>query len=204
MTNLDTFVHDFARGFEAADAKRPIAVNQRSGQAFGPGIGPHSETRTVDLVMQELSGLDPARYSRFETGVPYVTASRQKCDLCIGAPPSWEWVLEVKMLRLLGDNGQPNDNILMHILSPYPAHRSALTDCTKLFNSGLRGRKGIIIYGYEATDWPLSEAIDAFEVLARARAALGPRATAHFRNLVHPVHREGAVFGWELLGATAA
>ena len=23
----------------------------------------------------------------------------------------------------------PNDNILMHILSPYPAHRSAVTDC---------------------------------------------------------------------------
>jgi len=27
----------------------------------------------------------------------------------------------------MGDNGKPNDNMLMHILSPYPAHRSALT-----------------------------------------------------------------------------
>ena len=30
-------------------------------------------------------------------------------------------------LRLKGDNGKPNDNMLMHILSPYPQHRSALT-----------------------------------------------------------------------------
>ena len=30
-------------------------------------------------------------------------------------------IQEVKMLRLMGDNGKPNDNMLMHILSPYPA-----------------------------------------------------------------------------------
>jgi hypothetical protein len=39
------------------------------------------------------------------------------------------------MLRLMGDNGKPNDNMLMHILSPYPAHRSAVTDCAKLVRS---------------------------------------------------------------------
>jgi hypothetical protein len=39
------------------------------------------------------------------------------------------------MLRLMGDNGKPNDNMLMHILSPYPSHRSALTDCQKLLRA---------------------------------------------------------------------
>jgi hypothetical protein len=34
--------------------------------------------------------------------------------------PSWEWAIEIKMPRLMGDNGKPNDNMLMHILSPYP------------------------------------------------------------------------------------
>lgn len=67
------------------------------------------------------------------------------------------------MLRMLGDNGKPNDNILMHILSPYPAHRSALTGCTKLLESGLPGRKAIIIFGYEYEDWPMTPAINAFE-----------------------------------------
>jgi hypothetical protein len=104
------------------------------------------------------------------------------------------------MLRFLGDNGQPNDNILMHILSPYPEHRSALTDCTKLLASGLNGRKAILIYGYEADEWPLAPAIDAFEVLAQVRVSLGPRQWAGFENLIHPVHQRGVVFGWELLG----
>lgn len=35
--------------------------------------------------------------------------------------------VEVKMLWLMGDNGKTNDNMIMYILSPYPAHRSALT-----------------------------------------------------------------------------
>ena len=53
------------------------------------------------------------------------------------------------MLRLMGDNGKPNDNMLMHILSPYPKDRSALTDCAKLLGSGLVGRKAIVIYGFD-------------------------------------------------------
>jgi hypothetical protein len=39
-----------------------------------------------------------------------------------------ESVRFVKMLRLMSDNNKPNDNMLMHILWPYLAHRSALTD----------------------------------------------------------------------------
>jgi hypothetical protein len=46
--------------------------------------------------------------------------------------------VEVKMLRLMGDNGKPNDNMLMHILSPYPDDNSALTDCQRLAASGFR------------------------------------------------------------------
>lgn len=61
---------------------------------------------------------------------------RQKCDLCVGASSSWDWAIEIKMLRLMGDNGKPNDNMLMHILSPYAGDRSALTDCVKLLESG--------------------------------------------------------------------
>ncbi len=44
------------------------------------------------------------------------------------------------MLRLMGDNGKANDNMLMHILSPYPSHRSALTDCEKLLGAWLAGQ----------------------------------------------------------------
>ena len=68
------------------------------------------------------------------------------------------------MLRLMGDNGKLNDNMITHILSPYPAHRSALTDCTKLVISQLGKHKAILIYGYDYPDWPMDPVIDAFEM----------------------------------------
>lgn len=89
--------------------------------------------------------------------------------------------------------------MLMHILSPYPAHRSAVTDCKKLMASGFSARKGILIFGYESEEWPLRPAIDAFEALGSRAVALGPGAEAGFDGLMHPVHRSGAVFAWELL-----
>jgi hypothetical protein len=102
------------------------------------------------------------------------------------------------MLRLFGDNGNLNDNMLMHILSPYPEHRSALTDCEKLVESGLAGVKAILIYGFESAEFPTAPAIKAFELLARDRVTLSDRAEACFRNLIHPVHTSGIVVAWDI------
>ncbi len=196
---LDRFVDDFARALIAADTARPSATNARSKVAFQPGIGPHSEAQTVKLVNAQLERLAPETYGgRLAYGVPYPEAPRQKCDLCVGKGPEWDWAVEIKMLRILGDNGKANDNILMHILSPYPEHRSALTDCEKLVGSRLGRRKAILIYGYDADAWPLEPAIGAFEALARARVLLGKRLSAEFRGLIHPVHSRGSVYAWEL------
>lgn len=123
--------------------------------------------------------------------------TRSRCDLVLG--PDGDWAIEIKMLRVMGDNGKPNDNILTHILSPYPGKRSALTDCEKLLNSHLPGRKGIVVFGYEYIGWPMSPVIRAFELLAAARVELVERYEAKAPGLVHPVHSEGAVFGWEVV-----
>ena len=81
--------------------------------------------------------------------------------------PDWTWAIEVKTLRFFGDDGKLNDNMLMHLLSPYAEHRSALTDCDKLARSALHGRKGVLIFGYDHAAWPLDPAIEAFATLAR-------------------------------------
>src|SRR3990172_13444865 len=164
MVTLEQFVTDFARGMKLADQRQPVAVNARRKIAFQAGIGPHSETETVKLVMIELAALTPEAYRQYRIGVPYPEKSRQKCDLCLGKPPSWEWAVEVKMLRLFGDNGKLNDNMLMHILSPYPEHRSALTDCDKLATSGLQGQKAVVIYAFDTPHFPVEPAIRAFEL----------------------------------------
>lgn len=196
---LGEIVADFAGGIVLADARRPVAVNVRSKEQFQPGIGPHSEAQTVELVITELMALKPHLYAeRVGLGVPYPENQRQKCDLCLGQPQAWDWAVEVKMLRILGDNGKANDNILMHIFSPYPAHRSAVTDCSKLAATSLAPKRAILIYGYDAEGWPLDPAIDAFEVLASRQVRLGMRHRADFSGLVHRVHASGRVYGWEI------
>ena len=102
------------------------------------------------------------------------------------------------MLRLLGDNEKANDNMMGQILSPYPGHGSALTDCTKLLASQLGTHKAILIYGFDHARWPMDPAIEAFEVLATRKVTLTSCAVASFDGLIHPVHQRGRVFGWEV------
>ncbi len=196
---LSQFVQEFALGMEAADARGPRAASSRSGTLYQPGLGPHTEAATVHLVMGEMTAAHPDRYGQYDESVPYPNIVRQRCDLCLGIAPAWDWTIEVKMLRMMGDNGRPNDNMITHILSPYPQHRSALTDCQKLRASGFSGRKAIVIYAYEYPDWAAGPAVEAFEALAGRQVTLGMRETASFSGLVHPVHEAGAVFGWELV-----
>lgn len=201
---LGELVEDFATAMESVDARRPQAVNQRSKEAYQPGIGPHTEAGTVALVMHELARTKPNTYASHSLGVPYPGASRQKCDLCLGAPLSWEWAIEVKMIRMLGDNGKPNDNLPTHMLSPYPSHRSALTDCVKLVRSGLGNREAILMYGYDADEFPVMDLVEAFTTLANSRVDLGPMVRAQFEGLIHPVHQRGVVVAWELSALSSA
>lgn len=197
MTDLATLAIDFAAALMAADAKRPVAINQRTKQSFQPGIGPHSEARAIRLAVCEMQTTHPERYAAITFDVPYPNRSRQKCDLLIGEGAQKLFV-EGKLLRILGDNGKPNDNMLMHILSPYPQHRSAVTDCEKLRASGFDGRRAVLIFGYSYEGWPLEPAISAFEVIARRQGQFGPRSSAPFSSLCHPVHSAGEVFIWEI------
>jgi hypothetical protein len=176
---------DFAEGMMLADARAPTWGPYR------PGLGPHPEVQTVALVMAELARTHPATYGTFQTGVSYLNAPRQKCDLLIS--PVVHGAIEVKMLRFMGDNGKTNDNMLMHILSPYTKHRSALTDCQKLVGSGFEKPHALLIYGYDYDDWPMEPTVEAFEQLARYRVQLGSRHYANFADLIHPVHQRGGV-----------
>ncbi len=197
MIDLQSLADDFAAALAAADARRPVAINQRTKQPFQPGIGPHSEAQAVRLAVTEMQTAHPRRYRDVNFDVPYPDKPRQKCDVSI-TDDGTTLFIEFKLLRILGDNGKPNDNMLMHILSPYPQHRSALTDCEKLRQSGFDGAKAILIFGYEGADWPLEPAIDAFGIIAGKQGSLGPRSSASFSGLCHPVHSGGEVFIWEL------
>ena len=123
-------------------------------------------------------------------------SARSKCDLWVGEGP--EWVIEVKMARLYGDNGKPDDTAVAQVLSPYPSDHSALSDCMKLIEASFTARTAVMIYGFESEQRPIERLIDSFELLASAAVLLGDRHTASFGPLVHPVHRHGTVWLWEV------
>jgi hypothetical protein len=124
--------------------------------------------------------------------------SKQTCDWLLGDPT--EWAVEIKMARPNGDNGKPDDTAIKDILSPFNADRSAVTDCTKLAESSVAPRRAMLIYGFDDSRRPLNDMIAAFELLARARVHLGERVQVQLGHLVHPVHRSGSVFAWEIKG----
>jgi hypothetical protein len=195
--DLQSIATAFADAMKSIDHEAPVWTSDRTGKAYQPGIGPHPETETVKLVAGRLASDQPSIYGTYELGRRYPSAPRQKCDWTFGSPLSW--AVEVKMLRLMGDNGKPNDNMLMHILSPYPAHRSALTDIDKLATSGFNCRMAILIYGYDYPEWTMSPTIEAFEALAgRGPPHLSHRCSSSFDGLVHPIHRSGQVVTWEI------
>ena len=49
----------------------------------------------------------------------------------------------------------------------------------------------------------MDPAIEAFELLASRWVRLIARGVGSYKNLVHPVHREGCVFGWEIIPLVA-
>lgn len=184
---------DFAAALVAIDAERPVW------KTYQPGVGLHQETEVVRLVAARLATLDLARYSPHRLGAPYPSSPRQKCDWVIRDPSLG--AIEVNMLRLMGYNGKLNDNMLMHILSPYPAHRSALTDCSKLIASGFDCDIFLLIYGFDYPKWPMDQAVEAFESLARRTVQLDSREEASARDLTHPVHQSARGFCWRVSSA---
>lgn len=175
------------------DSMCPQAVSLRSKRVFRAGIGPHAEDTAVRMTVERMRLTNADRYAHLLCGVPY-PGSKQKCDLAIGLPPSF--AAEVKMARLSGDNGKPDDTAIKDLLSPFPVDRSAVTDCVKLLSFGLSTSVAVIIYGFDDVRRPLMRALDAFERLAAGGVRLGERHTHALEGLTHPIFSSGLVAGW--------
>src|SRR5438309_9850592 len=123
---LADFVLNFAAALTTVDALRPVFTS-RTGRVYQPGIGPHSEDRAVDLILAEMRTAAPQAYGSLVCRVAY-EASRESCDVGLAG----EWVLEVKMAGVCGDEAKPDDTSLKALRSPSHLDRSALTVCATL------------------------------------------------------------------------
>jgi len=196
MLSLDKMVDDFAKAFNAVDAMRPQGSSRT--RIYRPGIGPLTEADAVNRALRYLQG--ELQHSIYQDASPkQYPNSRQQCDLLI---PD-EWAIEFKLLRPFGDNGNEAEHWSENVLHPYPGNVSSIGDCIKLIESGFSERKAIVVFGYEHSppQIDIAIAIDAFEFIAKKVVGieLGERRSARFGPLIHPVHQQGKVFGWEVV-----
>jgi hypothetical protein len=126
--------------------------------------------------------------------------SRRQCDLVIPG----EWAVEFKLLRPFGDNGAEAEHWSENVLHPYPGNISSVGDSIKLMESNFTERKAVIIFGYEHSPPQIDiiTAVRSFEMIAKQVVGieLGERQSAMFGSLIHPVHQQGKVFGWQVFG----
>jgi hypothetical protein len=82
---------------------------------------------------------------------------RGNCDLCLISTdytpeidePTYEWAIEMKYVRFVGDNGKNNDYGVTKVASPYRKDRSSVLDAERLGEFDLAKRKAIVMYGFE-------------------------------------------------------
>jgi hypothetical protein len=183
---LTELVTDLADALAAVDATRAVH------KTFRPGIGPFGE---ADAVRAALVWLRDSKASAYRAAV-----TKRLPDLLVPG----EWAVELKVVRPFGDNGKPAEHWSENVLHPYAGNTSSLGDCLKLIASGLSERKAVLIFGYEHTPpvVPLEAALASFELVARQVLGLrlSPRVEQLRTGLVHPVHQQLRVYGYEVLG----
>ena len=197
MLSLDQVVDDFADAFKAVDATRPQGASRT--RTYRPGIGPLTEADAVNRALRYLQ-VEIQHSSYQDASSKQYPNSRQQCDLVI---PN-EWAIEFKLLRPFGDNGKEAEHWSENVLHPYPGNVSSIGDCIKLMKSEFSERKAIAVFGYEHSppQIDITTATDSFDVIAKLVVGinLGERQSAKFGPLIHPVHQQGKLFGWEVLG----
>lgn len=197
MLHLAEIISDFAHAFKAVDETGPQGSSRT--RTYRPGLGPLTEADTINRALRHFQ--EELQCSNYQGASPkQYPNSRQQCDLVI---PD-EWAIEFKLLRPFGDNGKEAEHWSENVLHPYPGNVSSIGDCIKLIESGFSERKAIIVFGYEHSqpEIDITTAIESFEVVAKKVVGvdLGERHSAEFGPLIHPVHQQGKIFGWEVFG----
>ncbi len=183
---LASLVDDILEALLAVDVSRvPF-------KTFQPGVGPYGEPQLLKLVVQHLN-----RLPRYAGQV----STRRSPDLLIPG----DWMVEFKIARPFGDNGEEAENWSVNLLHPYPGNVSSIGDCLKLLEAEGVERRAVVVIGYEhePAKIHLDPLIESFETIAReiVRLSLSPRIERRRGGLVHPVHQVLRIFAWEVRGS---
>ena len=169
---LSHIVDRVAASMKIVDGSTMTQRASRTGSGdYIPCIGTIWEEDATREVLAEWNRTFPdlVGYKPSWVEVPYPNRKSTKCDFVIntsdfsasfGNPP-YEWAIENKYVRFIGDNGKNNDYGVTKVVSPYRKDRSSVLDAERLAEFTLSNRKAIMMYGFEfdsdskalALDW---------------------------------------------------
>jgi len=169
ILEVDEICERIAEFIPGVDAKTQTQRSSRSGSgAYIPCVGTIWEDDLTREVATEWFSNRPGDLPGFTTDwleVRYPRHRRGNCDLCLigngyrGGPP-FEWAIEMKYVRFIGDNGKNNDYGVTKVASPYRKDRSSVLDAERLLEFDLASRKAVIMYGFEFDSDSIDLAID--------------------------------------------
>jgi hypothetical protein len=195
---LTTLADDFASVVPAVDTE---VEHDR----WQEGIGPFEEDRQVEMLRD---AVERATSYSIETEAPYLDGG-QRVDLFIKSEET-AIPVEAKLLRFRYDNGNIDPNSFAKVFSPFPERTTStlLTDAQKLYEAGFEESGGLLGLYYE----PVDESYDRMspEAVAEKFALdidywydfeVETRNVAYFEGLQHPIHQQGAIITWEIIGS---
>ena len=183
---------------QIVDSKAPQAANARRPEIkYSPGIGPFQEKKLIELVTNEMKNQNQI-FNNILLEEKYPNFSRKKLDI-FWPNEEVNYYIEAKAMRRLRNNGNPEEFIMVDLLSPYEGDGSVLGDIKKLKNSGFEGEKVILIYGYDYDEAPMDIIVGCYELIAdKYFCKFKETYEQSFDGLIHPIHKRGKVKGYLL------
>lgn len=157
---LEDIVKNMAESLVVVDQTTETQRASRSGSGdYIPCVGTiweddFTSEAVINWVMRRPTDFQNFSERWFEVSYP---VGRGKCDLVLcgsGFQPefglaAYEWAIENKYVRFIGDNGKNNDYGVTKVVSPYRKDRSSVLDAERLLDFHSAEKKAILMYGFE-------------------------------------------------------
>ena len=161
---LKLILERLAVALDHVDKTTDIINESNKGHRYLPSFFSLREQQQVKLLLTAWSELFPEDFGSFNLEVKYPTNKRTNCDVCLFSTDQiltadnllFDWALELKYLRFVGDNGKKNDFGVGKAVSPYLHESSSVLDAYRLskeiHQDQLAKRAAVIMYGFEYGD----------------------------------------------------
>lgn len=128
--------------------------NRRNKRPYVKGVATLFEPQFTKELVRCWRSKFPETVSIIDDEHPY-PSSKETCDLILTDSMvdvqfgTFEWAIELKYLRLVGNNGNNNDYVMQKAISPFLKDRSLVHDIEKLKKARFGKRKAVIFYGFD-------------------------------------------------------